>query len=303
MNAKVAVIVLNWNCLAETVLCLNTLLHNRNADFDIFLLDNGSKNSEYTKLMEIFGGNNQIFLYSSAKNLGFTGGNNFLLQKAREKGGYRYYFLLNNDTEVASDFLQTFLSAVDGRSGIFGPQVRYFENKNFVQSIGGKINLWTGICSRIGDKIHEENCESLNKENERDYIFGCAFLISNDVVDKLGVLDDRFFIYYEEVDYCVSAKENGFAVRYIPAGVVLHKDSVATKKISGFHIYMMFRNRMLFLKKHANWAQYLFSFIYLILYLPYFWFKYGKVEAFALIKGTVDGIINKTGDPLKYRIF
>ncbi|MEK7172889.1 MAG: glycosyltransferase family 2 protein, partial [Patescibacteria group bacterium] len=237
---KIAIIILNWNCLEITKLCINSLLKNR-ASFDIYLLDNGSKNNECEKLTENYKEDGNVFVYASDKNLGFTGGNNFLIQKAREKGGYGYYFLLNNDTEVAEDFLKTFLSAVNHRNGIFGPQVRYFKNKDLIQSIGGKINLWTGICSRVGDKVLEENCEGLSREAESGYIFGCAFLISKDVVDKIGLLDDRFFIYYEEVDYCVSAKENGFAIRYIPDGMVLHKDSVSTRKISGFHVYMMFR--------------------------------------------------------------
>jgi GT2 family glycosyltransferase len=299
---KIAIIILNWNCLEITKLCIDSLLKNE-APFDIYLLDNGSKNNEYEKLTENYKGNGNVFVYASDKNLGFTGGNNLLIQKAMERGIYGYYFLLNNDTEVADDFLITFLSAVNDRVGIFGPQVRYFENKNLIQSIGGTINLWTGICGRVGDKVLEEKCDGAGIEAERDYIFGCAFLISKEVVDKIGLLDDKYFIYYEEVDYCVSAKENGFAVRYIPQGVVLHKDSVSTRRISGFHIYMMFRNRIIFLRKHANWAQYLCSFLYAAVYLPYFWFKYGKNETLALFRGTVDGICNKSGDPLKYRTF
>lgn len=303
-TSKLAILLLNWNGYNETVACVDSLLKSKTSfNFDIFILDNGSKGDDAQKLLLQYQGNEHVVIFLSPKNLGFTGGNNFLLAEARKKKQYEYYFLLNNDTEAPSDFLEKFITKVGGRSGIFGPQVRYFEKPELLQSIGGRINFWSGICSRLGDKMLAENNLEKDVERETDYIFGCAFLISNDLVEELGGLREEYFIYYEEVDYCFSARRKGFSVRYLPVEMILHKDSVSTRRLTGFHIYMMWRNRIHFLKNHAGIIHYFFSFLYLTAYLPYFGLKYGYKEALELVKGTTDGLLGKTGNPFTYRNF
>ncbi|HRH23590.1 MAG TPA: glycosyltransferase family 2 protein [Candidatus Magasanikbacteria bacterium] len=303
-SSKIAILLLNWNGFEETTACIDSLIVNKTSFvFDIYVVDNRSRGDDYERLQKKYQGHENIFLVKSEKNLGFTGGNNLLIQEAKNKKDYQYYFLLNNDTELPEDFLQKLMDAVGGRKGIFGPQVRYFEQKGLIQSIGGNINLWTGICSRIGDKVRAEELTGKNTEATVDYIFGCAFLISKEVVDVVGVLDEKYFIYYEEVDYCVSARKYGFDVKYVPVETVYHKDSVTTRKISGFHIYMMFRNRVHFLKRHSSWLQFLVSCVYVALYLPYFALKYGIHEARFLAKGTLDGFKGKVGDPTLYGMF
>ena len=303
-SAQLAIVLLNWNGYKETVACVDSLLKNTTSfSFDIYIIDNGSKGNDASMLTKRYGKASQVVVISSNKNLGFTGGNNFLIEVAQKRKNYDYYFLLNNDTEVPAGFLETFMRAVGNRSGVFGPQVRYFGQPTLLQSIGGRINLWTGICSRLGDKVLAEQCPQKNIERETDYIFGAAFLISHDVVVALGGLHEEFFIYYEEVDYCVLVKRKGFSVRYVPVEMILHKDSVSTKKMTGFHIYMMWRNRIHFMRRHASMIQYIFSFVYLFAYLPYFTVKYGITEAKFLIAGTIDGLRGKKGNAFLYRTF
>ena len=123
------------------------------------------------------------------------------------------------------------------------------------------------------------------------------------MIEKIGKFKSDFFAFYEEVDYCVLAKLNGFSVRYLPVETVYHKDSVSARKITGLHIYLMFRNRIIFLKDHSSAFQYIFSFLYLAAYLPYFTLKYGFTESSFLIKGTADGLLGKKGNPFDYRKF
>ena len=226
-----------------------------------------------------------------------------MITESRKRKNYGYYFLLNNDTEVPADFLQNFIKKADHRVGIFGPQVRYFEKPELLQSIGGKVNLWTGICRRLGDKKPADKTSKKDAEYETDYIFGCAFLIASPVIESIGLLREDYFIYYEEVDYCCEARKKGFSVRYLPIESIFHKDSVATKRLTGFHIYTMFRNRIHFLRRNASSLQFIFSFVYLGLYFGYFTLKYGFKEACFLAEGTIDGILGKKGNPMNYRSF
>ena len=303
-ESTLAILLLNWNGIGETVACVDSLLKSKTSiRFDIYILDNGSREDEVGKLNAKYHGIENIIILPSPTNLGFTGGNNFLIIEARKRKNYEYLFLLNNDTEVPADFLEKFIAKVNHRVGIFGPQVRYFEKPNLIQSIGGKVNLWTGICKRLGDKSLADQTPAKDSEYETDYIFGCAFLVASSVIDNIGLLREDYFIYYEEVDYCCKARESGFSVRYLPVEMILHKDSVATRKVSGFHIYTMFRNRIYFLRRHASFFQFLFSFIYVTAYLVYFTFKYGVKEAKFLVEGTVDGVRGRTGNPMTYRTF
>jgi GT2 family glycosyltransferase len=298
--SSIAICLLNWNGLKETIACVESILNDlgENENIGIFILDNGSKGNDYEKLVSIFGKTKSIFLLRSIENVGFTGGVNLIVKEVLHKTNFEYLFLLNNDVEVKN--LSAFFSRVSNRIGIFGPQVRYFDNKDMVQSVGGTVNLWTGICKRIGDKHAATSIVEIDKELYRDYIFGCAILISREVIEKVGLLNEEYFAYYEEVDYCMRAKEKGYMVCYVPEGIIFHKDSVSARKISGFHIYMMFRNRIIFLKKFASISSYIFSFFYLAIYFPYFLLKYGWLEARFLSRGTIDGIKGRTGNPYKY---
>ncbi|OGH69390.1 MAG: hypothetical protein A3I29_04025 [Candidatus Magasanikbacteria bacterium RIFCSPLOWO2_02_FULL_44_11] len=303
-KAKLAIVILNWNGYEITKDCLDSLLKNEALfAWDIFVLDNGSKENEAERIRHQFRRVSRVRVLDSKVNLGFTDGNNRLLEEAAKYKQYDYYLLLNNDTEVSGNFIQQLMNAVGDRVGVFGPQVRYFEKQDMLQSIGGKINLWTGICRRLADKKFIKDIPEKSLEKEVDYIFGCAFIIAREVIEKIGKLRSDFFIYYEEVDYCVRAKKNGYVVRYLPVEAVYHKDSVSTRKLSGFHIYMMFRNRISFLKEHASRLQRLVSFLYLSAYLPYFTLVYGLREATFLVQGTIDGIIGKKGSPFAYRTF
>ena len=303
-ESTLAILLLNWNGYGETVACVDSLLKNKTTfSFDIFILDNGSRNDECGKLIEKYQGISNVIIIPSLTNLGFTGGNNLLITESRKRKNYEYYFLLNNDTEAPADFLESFIKRVNHRVGIFGPQVRYFEKPDLLQSIGGKVNLWTGICKRLGDKKLAGETSEKSIEHDADYIFGCAFLVASPVIDKVGLLREDYFIYYEEVDYCCEARKNGFSVRYLPVESILHKDSVATKRVSGFHIYTMFRNRIHFLKRNSSTFQFIFSFVYLGSYLGYFLLKYGLKETSFLVRGTIDGLLGKKGNPMNYRTF
>jgi len=292
---NICFIILNWNGYEKTVKCLETLFR-ESTDFKVYLLDNGSLWNDFDLLKKTFGNEERLQLFTSTTNLGFTGWVNLCLKEAM-KVWYNWYCLYNNDAEVTPNFVQntiSIISKIDDKIGIFGPKILFEDQKNIIQSVGGKISLWSGICPGIGTgkkNFHETGFI------KTDYVSGCCFFINHSVIKNIGLLDDRFFAYYEEVDYCIRAQNVGFRVGVLSQLEIYHDQSSSSKKYAGFSTFLMFRNRILFLKKHANYLQFIVSFLYLISYIPFAYIRYGKENLHFLISGTLEWIQWKNGDP------
>ena len=287
MDKILAISLLNRNGLHDTIDCIDSLQQSNFQNFDIFLLDNGSKNNEYKKLHQLYKNQTNIKLQHSPENLWFTGGNNLNLQEI-EKWDYQYILLLNNDTIIPHNFLWSFIKQIQSfwKEGIFSPIIKEFYYKNIVQSSGNSLNLrtWGG----------KRNSKVLETIRSFDYVSWACFLITKKCFEKIWLLDDHFFCYREENDYCFRAKKEGFYSYIIPNTEIFHKEEAANKKVSAYYTYLMFRNRDLFLKKRATKIQYLISWIFLLGYLTIlfpkkFWCKQYKYA----IKGIVDSYKEK----------
>lgn len=265
---KIWISLLNWNGIEETLECINSLDIFNSEQFDIYILDNGSQNNEYDILQDKISQYKNFFLLRSEENLWFTWWNNFLIQKIQEKK-YKYIMLLSSDCIFTKDFLDVFISKVESlnQPWIFWPVIKNLDNS--VQSAGVKMNLYTWSSYRYKD---------LKWNHIYNYSAWAIFLISYEIISQIGTLDDIFFAYYEESDYCLRAEKAWYKTYIIPNVYVYHKEETASKKDKPYYCYLMFRNRILFLKKHANIFQYYISYIFLWLYLLVlfpnnFWFK------------------------------
>lgn len=277
---SIAISILNWNSLNDTINCIHSLKTSIFQDFDVYLLDNGSLNNEYNQLKKIYWNEGNLILNLSKENLWFTWGNNFNIDLILKKD-YKYVLLLNNDTIIPSNFLWDFLEKVwkisDG--WVFWPEIKNPDGT--IQSIGDKVNLYTGSSKRY-KKYHENNII--------DYVSGSCFLIKTEVIKDLWSLDNIFFAYYEESDFCMRVKKYWFWIYIIPNTFIYHKEETANKKEKPYYCYLMFRNRILFLKKHTNHLQYLISYIFLVWYLVFlfpilFWWKNYKYAFKWIIHG------------------
>lgn len=167
--------------------------------------------------------------------------------------------LLNNDCRVEQDFLWDFITKAEQHNwdAIFWSIIKSYSWN--IQAVGSYLNLWTGSSKRIMsiDKV----------EKKVDYVTWSCMLIPMYVIEKTGLLDDRLFAYWEETDYCLRAKKKGFLSYALPVEWVYHKEEIAnTRKAKPYYIYLMFRNRLLFLKKHATCLQYIVSRLFLVGY-------------------------------------
>lgn len=244
-SSYVVVVVLNWNGLADTLECLASLMCLDYPNYEVVVVDNGSTDRSVPAIHERFPA---VTMLENGENLGYTGGNNVGLRYALAHEA-DYALLLNNDTEVAPDSLSLLVDAgeADPVTGIVGPTIYYFDRPHVIWSAGGAIDWRRGRTRMIGiDEVDRGQFGHVARPV--DFVTGCALLVKNLVVKQVGMLDARFFAYYEETEWCVRVARAGFKILHVPQAEVWHKISPAAREASPQAHYYMTRNRLLLLK-------------------------------------------------------
>jgi GT2 family glycosyltransferase len=240
------IIVLNWNGWQDTMECVESCSKLTYPNFQILIVDNGSTDGSVMQLHERFPA---IELLQTGKNLGFAGGNNVGIRHALEQGA-DYIWLLNNDTIVDPSALSELvhIAQLDDNVGIVGSKIFYYGKPDVIWFAGGWIRYSTGNCGHIGQQ--EKDKDRFEKVTEADYITGCSLLIKSNVINKVGLMDERFFLYYEDADWNLRVKEHKFKIYYVPSSKVWHKVSMAVGMGSPAAQYYLTRNSLLFTLKH-----------------------------------------------------
>jgi len=240
---KVGFSILNWNQKEVTCECLASLAGLDYPNYEIIVVDNGSRDDEAAVIQARFP---HVVVLRNERNLGFAEGNNVGIRRALE-GGADYVFLLNNDTVVDPPMLKHLVEVAesDDRIAVVGPKICYFDEPQTIWSAGGvlasrRMPVLLGL-----DEPDEGQHDVLR---EVDWITGCALLIKSSVIRQIGLIDARFFIYFEENDWCSRAKRAGFSIFYVPTACMWHKIKPGHQALSPRHIYLMSRNRLLFLR-------------------------------------------------------
>lgn len=268
MRPKVAIIVLNWNNWTDTVECLSSLQQIDYPGYETIVVDNGSTDNSVSAIKLAHPG---IEVLETHKNLGFAGGNNEGIGLALRNGA-DYVLLLNNDTVVDPKFLTRLVDAAESSPdiGIVGPKIYYFKEPKRIWFAGGKINYWSGNTSHIGELEDDEG--QYDEARDTDFITGCTMLIKRKVIDSIGLLNDRLFLYYEDSDFCARAHRHGYRIIFVPSSVIWHKVSSTASKIKDIQFYYGTRNMFLFEKSNAGA-------LHLLLFVPYYLIKFVAYNA------------------------
>lgn len=245
MLPRVAVIILTYNGIDDTLACLASLAAQdypaeRRA---LIVVDNASSDTTLERVRALYP---WVTLIANGANLGFAAGNNVGLRYALEHG-FDYALLLNNDTEGPVDFLRNLVcaAAADPTIGAAGPLITYHERPELIWSAGGMIDWRRGTSSMRG--IGEVAPKQVEPPVDVDFVTGCAILVSREAMARAGILDERFFMYYEETEWCVRIARAGLRITYVPAARLLHKIPLADRVDRPYVAYYMTRNRLLFL--------------------------------------------------------
>lgn len=250
-SPHVTVIVLSWNRCAQLLECLASLARLDYPARRVVVVDNASTDGSPAAIRARYA---DVELIANTSNLGFAAGNNIGLKEAR-RAGSDYAWLLNDDVEVAPDSLRCLVeaAAAEPRAAIVGPTVYFADRRDVVWSAGGAIDWRRGRTSMIG--LGEQERGQFGHAARRvDFVTGCGLLVRLSVVEQLGALDERFFAYYEETEWCVRMTRAGHLVLHVPAARIWHALQPAARAASPLVHYYMTRNRLLFLEATgASW--------------------------------------------------
>lgn len=245
---RVFIIILNWNGIGDTLECLESIKNLEYTNCDIVVVDNGSTDNSVKTLKEKFP---KVVILENCKNLGFAGGNNVGIQYAL-KHKADFVMLLNNDTVVDPKLINHFIEASTkiGTESILGAKIYYFKEPNRIWFAGGKWMKAKSGFIHLGQKSIDDG-DKFNTITETEYICGCALFIGSATLRKIGLLNELYFLTFEETDLCYRARKEGVRCYLVPDAKVWHKISVSFggENSSLFQYYSM-RNKLLWAEKN-----------------------------------------------------
>ena len=284
-----SIITINYNGIKDTCELIDTLPLN-DETIEVIVVDNASTQDEATELEKRYP---LIIVIRSDKNLGFAGGNNLGIKAAHGK----YLFFINNDAILpqpsALSLLITRLESSD-QIGMVCPKIRFTWGKQPIQYAGytplSKITLRN---KSIG--FGEQDNGQYDTPHPTPYAHGAAMMVKREVIEKVGMMPECYFLYYEELDWSMMIRRAGYEIWYEPACTIFHKESQTTGQMSPLKTYFITRNRLLFAQRNAQKDTKYLTYVYLIIVVATkdisFHLLRGKFNlACAVIKGITDFI-------------
>jgi GT2 family glycosyltransferase len=238
-------VILNTNRREDTLACLESLHQNTYTHHQTVVLDNASTDGSVEAISARFA---EVQIINLKNNLGYAGNNNVGIQAAVAQGA-DWVFVLNEDTILAEDCLAELVSnaARNPKIGIAGPMVYHYDEPEVIQSAGGRLGeFWDS--EHIGQ--NEPDRGQFPSSREVDWISGCALLARREMIAGIGGLDERFFYYWEETEWCLRAASAGWEIWHIPSAKLWHKGVQRNYRPSPNVTYYSTRNRLLMLQKH-----------------------------------------------------
>jgi len=255
----VSIITINFNHSEVTSQLLYSLRNVTYPELEIFVVDNNSPNDDPEVLKQSFP---EIELIRSPENLGFAGGNNLGIRKARGK----YILLLNNDTEVEPGFLEPLVAKLESDSniGAVSPKIRFFHTPDTLQYAGySPLNPYTIRSHGRGHGTLDTG--QFEQDAPTAFVHGAAMMIPLEVIRKVGLMAECYFLYYEELDWSERIRRAGYQLWYVHNSVVFHKESISTGKMSPLKTYYINRARILYLRRNIHGFRFPVAVLYQVL--------------------------------------
>lgn len=244
MTRSLALIVLNWNRKDDTLRCLASIERSSYASFDTIVVDNASVDDSVQAIHKTYP---QVRIIENRENLGYAGGNNVGLEAALTDG-YEFVLLLNNDTIVDPMALERLMSLAEcePQAGIVAPSIFYLDDPQRVWSAGGTIDWQRGV---VGSSyLNALAAELPSKPYHTDHVTGCCLLLRAEALRRAGLIDQRFFLYFEETEWCVRIARSGYQILVDPAAHIWHEIHPDEQSGTPAIAYYMTRNQLLFFK-------------------------------------------------------
>lgn len=280
-----SIITVNYNGLKDTCALIDSITFNE--DMEVIVVDNGSKENEASILQDRYP---NIKVIRNDKNLGFAGGNNLGIKAAKGK----YLFLINNDTVFKEFNLDVLIKRLESspKIGMVCPKIRFAWANNPIQ-FAGYTPLSTITIRNKAIGYGEEDKGQYNTPHQTPYAHGAAMMLKREVLDKVGLMPECYFLYYEELDWSMMMTRAGYEIWYEPASTIYHKESQSTGQNSPLRTYYITRNRLLIVKRNwSGFTKYLSYFYLIVIVATRDIIKYTFRGQLGLTSAVIKGIIN-----------
>ncbi len=255
----VSIITINYDHPEVTICLLASLRLVTYPNIEIIVVDNASPTDDPSILQQSYP---EIIFIQSVTNLGFAGGNNLGVRQSKGK----YILFINNDTEVDPFFLEPLVAKFESNPeiGAVSPKIKFFDHPDTIQFCGqAPMNNYTMRSYGIGYGVVDNG--QFEVDTQTHFVHGAAMMIPTAVINKVGLMPECYFLYYEELDWCASIKRAGYQLWYVHNSTVLHKESISTGKMSAFKTYYMNRARLLYLRRNVRGMTFFIAILYQIL--------------------------------------
>lgn len=221
-------------------------------------------------------GDHRVVLIQSRENGGYSAGNNVGIRYARSKGDFDYLWILNNDTVIEKDALSKLVGfAKDHQThvGLIGTTLLFYNAPDKIQAFGARFNRFTAVQKHYLSHKRYSNALVSNFDQKRlDYVIGASMFMTKACIDKIGLMPEEYFIYFEEIDIATNCRRNGLDIAICAEAIVYHKESVAIKqenqKRSAFSDFFAMRNRLIVTQKyHAHLLPFVYGGLFLSMLL------------------------------------
>lgn len=259
--SRIAIILVNYNGYKDTIECLKSINELNFSNCFTYVVDNGSTDDSYA-VLENYRKEHKlesVTIVKSEDNLGFAGGNNVGIKIALQECA-DYILMLNNDTIVTPEFLKSLVSAADEKT-IVTPRIMYWKDKDLIWYAGGRLSFRLGRAWH--NRIHKKYDASIDDKNSQvTFISGCCMLIHKSIFQKVGLLKEEFFLYYEDTEFCWRALNCGVKMEYIGNSVIYHNVSSSTGHDSSLMNYYKIRNRFFLIEEYVRGMNKPIAYIY-----------------------------------------
>ena len=255
----VSVVTVNYNQSAATCEMLDSLYASGYPNIEVIVVDNASPSDNPDVIKERFP---QISFIKNPVNSGFASGNNIGIRQARGQ----YLFMLNNDTVVPVGAINRLVEVLesDTKTGLVCPKVVYFDHPDVIQYAGQTKMSTIGMRTFIIG-YGEKDVGQYDKSEETYYVHGAAMMTKREVIDRVGLFPEMYFLYYEELDWCDHIRKAGYKIMYVHDATIYHKESLSTGQNSPMKTYYLNRNRMIFLRRNRTGIIRFIAIVYLLL--------------------------------------
>jgi GT2 family glycosyltransferase len=241
----VTTIILNTNRREDTLACLDSLHHSVYPENKIIVLDNHSIDGSVEAIHAKFP---DVQIIALAENLGYAGNNNVGIDIAIDQGA-EWVFVLNEDTILDPGCISNLIEVgeSDPRIGIIGPMVYHYDEPDVIQSAGGMLGpYWESIHLAKNEK----DIGQFVGPHPVEWISGCAIMVRSAAIQQAGTIDERFFYYWEETEWCLRIGKAGWRIVHVPGAKIWHKGVQRDYHPKPSVTYYSTRNRLLMLAKH-----------------------------------------------------